>query len=82
MIKIKRALISVSDKKNVVELARLLASKDIEILEKVQMKAVKQIQGLQATTYNSRLQELNLPTLTERRHRSDMIETFKIICGF
>ena len=32
MIKIKRALISVSDKKNVVELARLLASKDIEIL--------------------------------------------------
>ena len=32
MIKIKRALISVSDKKNVVELASLLASKDIEIL--------------------------------------------------
>ena len=57
-------------------------SKDIEILEKVQMRAVKQIQGLQATTYNARLQELNLPTLTERRHRSDMIETFKIIRGF
>ena len=32
MIKIKRALISVSDKKNVVELAKLLASKHIEIL--------------------------------------------------
>ena len=46
------------------------------------MRAVKQIQGLQATTYNARLQELNLPTLTERRHRSDMIETFKIIRGF
>ena len=46
-------------------------SKDIEVLEKVQMRAVKQIQGLQATTYNARLQELNLPTLTERRHRYD-----------
>ena len=32
MIKIKRALISVSDKKNVVELAKLLASADVEIL--------------------------------------------------
>lgn len=32
MIKIKRALISVSDKRNVVELAKLLALKDIEIL--------------------------------------------------
>ena len=31
MIKIKRALISVSDKKNVVELARLLTSKDEQL---------------------------------------------------
>tara|TARA_B100000035_G_scaffold286426_1_gene270723 strand:+ start:17275 stop:18825 length:1551 start_codon:yes stop_codon:yes gene_type:complete len=32
MIKIKRALISVSDKKNVIELAKVLASNDVEIL--------------------------------------------------
>ena len=52
------------------------------MLEKVQERAVKQIRGLQATLYSDRLKELNLPSLTERRHRSDMIETFKILKGF
>jgi ribonucleases P/MRP protein subunit RPP40 len=57
-------------------------AKDIAVLEKVQERAVKQIRGLQATLYSDRLKELNLPSLTERRHRSDMIETFKILKGF
>ena len=54
-------------------------AKDIAVLEKVQERAVKQIRGLQATLYSDRLKELNLPSLTERRHRSDMIKTFKIL---
>jgi hypothetical protein len=56
-------------------------AKDIAILEKVQERAVKQIRGLQATSYIERLAELKLPSLSERRHTSDMIETFKILNG-
>ena len=56
--------------------------KDIDVLEKVQERAVKQIRGLQSSTYTERLKELNLPSLKHRRYRADMIETFKIIQGY
>ena len=38
--------------------------------------------GLRATTYEARLLEINLPSLSARRERFDMLETFKILNGF
>jgi hypothetical protein len=54
---------------------------DKEVLEKVQMRAVKMVSGLQATTYEARLKELGLTTLEERRHQADMVQTYKIVTG-
>ena len=52
---------------------------DIEIIEKVQKRAVRMISGLTGQTYEEKLVELNLPSLEMRRYQSDMIQTFKII---
>ena len=55
---------------------------DIERLEKVQKRAVKQISGLNPGTYSDKLKELNLESLEDRRVRADMIATFKIMKNF
>jgi len=55
---------------------------DINLLEKVQIRAVKMISGLQSDTYEGRLKELNLQSLADRRVRFDMIQTYKILRGF
>ena len=57
-------------------------TQDIETLEKVQKRAVKMVSGLRTTTYEERLIELNLPSLSARRELFDMLETFKILNGF
>ena len=49
------------------------------MIENVQRRATKQLQGFKDLSYEDRLKELNLPTLTYRRHRGDMIEMFKIL---
>jgi len=54
---------------------------DINCLEKVQEKAVKQVTGLTGRTYLERLAELGLTTLEERRAETDMVQTFKILKG-
>ena len=54
---------------------------DIECLEKVQRRAVQQVSGLTAATYEGRLAELGLTTLTERRHQQDMLQAYKILSG-
>ena len=53
--------------------------KHIEQIEKVQMRATKQIPGFRDLTYPERLRRLKLPTLSYRRLRGDMIETYKIL---
>lgn len=53
--------------------------KHIELIENVQRRATKRIQGLQNKSYEERLKELNLPTLVYRRLRGDMIETYKMM---
>jgi hypothetical protein len=55
--------------------------KYIEKVEKVQKRATKLLSSNKGLTYEDRLKKLNLPTLVYRRHRGDMIETFKIIHG-
>ena len=52
--------------------------KDIDLLESVQRRAVRCIQGLHGS-YEEKLKQVNLTTLTERRKRGDMIQTFKIV---
>ena len=54
---------------------------DIDLLESVQEKAVKQVVGLKSRGYLERLKELGLTTLQDRRWRFDLIQTYKIIHG-
>ena len=51
------------------------------MIEKVQRRATKIVPSLKHLTYPERLKELKIPTLSYRRIRGDMIETFKIMTG-
>ena len=53
--------------------------KQKEAIENVQRRATKLIPGLFHMSYPDRLKELNLPTLTYRRARGDMIQVFKLL---
>ena len=53
----------------------------INKIEDVQRQFTRQIDGFGELTYRERLSKLNLTTLTERRARGDLIETFKILAG-
>ena len=52
--------------------------KDIDLLENVQKRAVRCVQGLHGS-YEDKLAQINLPTLVQRRLRGDLIQTFKIV---
>ena len=49
------------------------------MIENVQIRATKLVDGLKDLSYEERLRKLNLPTLTFRRERGDMIEVFNHI---
>ena len=55
--------------------------KHVTALENVQHRATKAIPGLKDLEYNQRLSVLKLPTLSYRRLRGDMNETYKILTG-
>lgn len=55
--------------------------KEAEILERVQRRATKMIQGMTGHTYEDRLKLLDLPTLVYRRYRGDAIEVYKYLRG-
>ena len=54
---------------------------DIDILENVKKRAIRNIHGLHGT-YAEKLKQIGLTTLEDRRTRGDMIETFKIINNY
>ena len=56
--------------------------KDIEVLEKVQRKFIRNVSGLHAISYESKLVEIGLLSLSDRRVYLELVETFKIIKGF
>ena len=53
--------------------------KYIDMLEKLQRRATKLLPGMDNLNYPERLEILKLPSLAYRRHRGDLIETFKIV---
>ena len=55
---------------------------DKKVLEKVQERMVRQLCDVRGVTYEERLKDAGLTTLTARRERGDAIEAFKTIKGF
>ena len=49
-------------------------TKHVNMLENVQKRATKLVNGLRDEDYSDRLQVIDLPTLAHRRARGDMIE--------
>jgi len=54
---------------------------DIDILEKVQKRAVNLITGLVGKSYEEKLVELGIASLESRRKYFDLIQTYKILNG-
>ena len=52
-------------------------AKHVNLLENVQIRATKLVDGMKQLSYSERLRKLNLPTLLYRRYRGDMIELWK-----
>ena len=55
--------------------------KDIEVLEKVQRRATRMVDGYRGMEYEERLKRIGLTTLEMRRERADLLEVFKILKG-
>ena len=56
--------------------------KDIEKLEKIQRRVTKMIPRLRNKSYENRLKDLDLFSLSKRRLRGDLIEVFKMFNGY
>src|SRR5271157_5986271 len=56
--------------------------KDIDMLERVQYRATKLIEGYQPFSYEERLRKMGLISLEKRRVRGGLIQTFKIVKGY
>ena len=55
--------------------------KHVDVLESIQRRATKMIEGLGEMAYTDRLTNCRLLSLEMRRRRADLIETFKIMNG-
>ena len=64
-----------------IQVWRPYLQKDVDILEKVQKRATRMVEGLKGLSYKERLKRLNLTTLETRRIRADLIEVYKIFHG-
>ena len=53
--------------------------KDIEAIERIQRRSTKLVKDIKDLPYERRLQHLQLPSLSYRRFRGDMLEIYKIL---
>jgi len=53
--------------------------KDIVLLEKIQKRFTKVVEGCQGKSYDQRLTKLGITSLEDRYNRADMIQVFKIL---
>ena len=51
------------------------------MLEKVQRRATKMVDGYRGKEYEERLKKIELTTLEMRREKADLLEVFKILKG-
>ena len=56
-----------------------LLKRDQDAIERIQRRATKLVPELRDLPYNTRLQQLELPTLKYRRRRADLIETYRLM---
>ena len=56
--------------------------KDKNLIESVLRRASKCVPGLAKLSYEERLRRLGVPSMSYRRIRGDMIETYKLVHGF
>lgn len=56
-------------------------AKDIDLIERVQQRALRLINGLDLLSYEQRLVKLDMTTLETRWTRGDIIEVFKMFKG-
>ena len=55
---------------------------DKKALERVQERTIRLLSDAKGKTYEEKLKDVGLTTLTEHRERGDAIETFKLLNGF
>jgi hypothetical protein len=55
--------------------------KDIDILERVQKRAVGMVNGLGGLSYEEKLEALNMETLADRREYADLLLIYKVLNG-
>ena len=56
--------------------------KDIDMIERVQRRATKMIEGFRDLSYEERLERTGLISLEKRRVRGDLIQVLKFMKGF
>jgi Reverse transcriptase (RNA-dependent DNA polymerase)/Endonuclease-reverse transcriptase len=56
-------------------------AKDVQVLERVQKRAVNMITGLTSLTYEEKLKELGIQSLKDRRTEADVVLAYKVVHG-